>query len=291
MGEPVLLKGAPVAKRIREEVAREVEALKARNIEPHLAFVHPEADGGARSYAESQRRSCEAAGIVHSTHPFPAGASTATLVAAVSALQGDPAVTGILVHSPLPAPIDEFAVRAQIADDWDAEGLGAKTVGRWYLGAPGSVPATPAAVLELLAASGIPLAGKDLVIVGRSAAVGRTLAVLALRDRKGPTVTICHSATADLAAHTRRADVIVVAAGKPGLLRGDMVKDGAVVVDVGTNMVAGPGGAETLTGDVDFASVAPRCAAISPVPGGVGPVTAALLLRNVVACARLQFPD
>ncbi len=291
MGEPLLLKGAPVARRIREEVAKDVTALKARQVHPHLAFVFPSADGGARSYAESQRKSCEAVGIAHSVHPLPEPPATESLVALLKALQADPGVTGILLHSPLPPPIDEFAARGAIKDDWDAEGLGATPVGRWYLGAPGAVPATPAAVLELLSASGIPLAGKDLVIVGRSAAVGRTLAVLALRDRKGPTVTICHSATPDLGAHTRRADVVVVAAGRPGLLRGDMVREGAVVVDVGTNMVRGADGTESLVGDVDFASVAPRCAAISPVPGGVGPITSALLLRNVVACAALQFPE
>ena len=291
MGDPVLLRGAPIAQRIREEVARDVEALKARNIHPYLAFIHPEGDGGAVSYAESQRKSCEKAGIGYSARPMPAPVTQEALLAVIAGLRDDPAVTGILLHSPWPREIDEVAARVALGAAHDVEGLHPEAIGRLALGAPAQVPCTAAAAVEMLAASGRPLAGADLVIVGRSPAVGRSLALLLLKEKKTPTVTVCHTYTVDLAAHTRRADLLVVATGKPGLVTGDMVKEGAVVVDVGTNMVKAADGTEKLVGDVDFATVAPRASAITPVPGGVGPVTAALLLRNVVICARQLFPE
>jgi len=291
MGEPLLLKGAPVAARIREEAARDVEALKARNVHPHLAFIYPESDGGARSYADSQRKSCEKAGIGYTARALPEPVSQAALTAAIESLRDDPAVTGILLHQPWPKSVNEIEARLGIGASHDVEGLHPHAMGLLALGAPVQEPCTAAAAIEMLKAAGQPLAGKDLVIVGRSPAVGRALALLLLKDKKTPTITICHTATADLGAQTRRADVLVVAAGRPGLVTGEMVKEGAVVIDVGTNVVKAADGTEKLVGDVDFASVAPRASAITPVPGGVGPVTSALLLRNIVMCARQLFPE
>jgi methylenetetrahydrofolate dehydrogenase (NADP+)/methenyltetrahydrofolate cyclohydrolase len=290
MGEPRLLSGAPIAQRIRDEVAREVEVLAARRVHPQLAFVYPAGDEGARSYAVSQRRACEAVGIAYTERPLAENAGQPGLLAAVRSLTEDPAVTGILLHAPLPPSMDAEAAYRAAGPAYDVEGLHPETYGRMAAGRGTIVPCTAAAILELLRGYALPLTGKDLVIVGRSPSVGRALALLALRDKTGPTVTICHSGTPDLAAHTRRADVVVVAAGRPGLLTGEMVREGAVVVDVGTNPVRKPDGTTGVVGDADFASVAPKCAAISPVPGGVGPVTSALLLRNVVASAKLQFP-
>jgi len=290
VGEPVLLKGAALAQSIREVVVRDVDALKAQAIHPTLAFVYPAGDGGAISYAEAQSRSCGKVGIGYRACPLE-NPTQVTLLETIRVLKEDPEVTGILLHSPWPKTVDELAARLRIGATHDVEGLDPAALGLLALGAPVQVPCTAAAALEMLKASGAPLAGQDLVIVGRSPAVGRSLALLLLKDKKAPTITICHTATADLAAHTRRADLLVVAAGRAGLVTGDMVKEGAVVVDVGTNMVAAPDGTDKLVGDVDFASVAPRVSAITPVPGGVGPVTAALLLRNVVACARQLLLD
>lgn len=291
MVQPVLLHGAPIAQRIREDAAAGVARLKERNIHPHLAFIYPSADGGAASYADSQRRSCDKAGILFSAHDIPAGTTQAGLDALIDRVKGDPAVTGVILHSPLPKPLDDLAARLRLGPDLDVEGLHPDALGRLVLGAPQLVPCTPAAAIEMLKASGISWDGKHLVIVGRSPSVGRSLALLLLAERRAPTVTLCHSATSDLGAVTRTADLLVVAAGRPGLIRGDMVKEGAVVVDVGTNPVKDAAGKSTITGDVSFIDVLPRCAAITPVPGGVGPVTAALLLRNVVECADLQYPE
>lgn len=291
MAVPVQILGAPIAQIIREDAAAGVARLKERNIHPHLAFIYPAADGGAVSYAESQRRSCEKAGIGFSAFDLPAAAKQADLDALIDRVKSDPAVTGVILHSPWPKPLDDLAARLRLGADLDVEGLHPDALGRLVLGAPQLVPCTPAAAIEMLKASGVSWDGKHLVIVGRSPSVGRSLALLLLAERRAPTVTLCHSATADLAAVTRTADLLVVAAGKPGLIRAPMVKDGAVVVDVGTNAVPGPGGKTVMTGDVAFDEVAPKCAAITPVPGGVGPVTAALLLRNVVECCDLQFPE
>lgn len=286
-----MLKGAPVAQAIREEAAREAAALKARRVEPCLAFLHPAGDGAAASYAESQRKSCEKAGVGHRTLVLPAGASQADLLAAVDRLKQDRAVTGILVSSPLPKPLDGFAAVLRAGPELDVEGMHPENYGRLAERAPTVVPPTAEAAFRLLKAAGVPFAGRHAVVVGRSLPVGNALVQLLLAERPGPTVTVCHTGTADLAAVTRTADLIVVAAGRPGTLRGGMVKDGAVVVDVGTNVVKDAAGAERLVGDVAYDEVAPSCAAISPVPGGVGPVTSACLLRNVVRAAARLYPD
>ena len=290
MGEPVLLRGAPIAQRIRDEVAADVAELIARNIHPHLAFIRPATDGGAGAYAQSLRRSCEKTGIVYSEHLLPEPHRQQDLLDVIDRLRDDPHVTGVILHAPLSAPFDEAGARERLGADLDVEGLHPEALGRLVRGAPRLVPCTAAAAWELLKVSGAPLAGRHLVIVGRSPSVGRALALLVLMEKQAPSVTVCHSVTADLPSLTRSADFLVVATGTPSLIRGEMVRAGAVVIDVGTNMVMGADGQEYLTGDVEFSSVAPRCSVITPVPGGVGPMTAALLLRNVVESARLQFP-
>ena len=285
-----MLKGAPIAQRIRDEVAAEVIRLtNQRGITPHLAFVFPDGEPSAQSYAVSMRKNCEKVGIIYSEHRLSVPLQQAELMEMVERLTNDREVTGVVIHSPMPKPLDHIAAIARMDVVKDAEAVHPETYGLLAMGAPQQVPCTAAAVFELLRASAVPLAGKEAVIVGRSPGVGRALALLLLAEKQGPTVTVCHSATGDLPAQTRRADFLIVAIGRPGLITADMVKPGAVVVDVGTNVVRGPDGTERLVGDVAFEQVSQKCQMITPVPGGVGPVTTACLLRNVVKCAGIDI--
>lgn len=285
MSDSIQLKGAELAGRIRDEAAALVAGLRAANAHPMLAFVYPAGDGGAESYALSMKKSCEKVDIGYRAIPLRAPLNQVSLSGTLKALREDPDITGILLHSPLPKPLDEVESRLAVGPDHDVEGLHPENIGRWFLNGEAPLPCTAAAVLEILKAHDLELEGMNLVIVGRSPSVGKALAVLALKEKKAPTITICHTATVDLGAVTREADIVVMAAGKPGLLTGDMIREGAIIVDVGTSMVRQADGSEKLVGDVDVASVGPKCGAITPVPGGVGPVTAALLLRNVAAAA------
>ncbi len=286
MSEPVLLKGAALAKRIREEAATEAARLRERGVLPHLAAVLASGVPEARTYADSQRKACEKAGIGFSEHVIGPPFNQEDLMAKIEGLKADPVVTGVFLHEPMPGSIDLSSVRLALGPEKDVEGMHPALMGQLALGTPVRVPCTAAAVAELIRECGAPLAGKDMVIVGRSPIVGRALALFLLVERKAPTVTICHSATSDLAAQTRRADFLVVSIGRPAFVKGDMVKEGAVVIDVGTNVVRADDGTEKLVGDVAFDEVAPHCRAITPVPGGVGPVTTAILLRNIVSAAR-----
>ena len=285
MSGPVVLKGGAIAQRLRDSAAQEAARLKGKGIVPKLASVLAAGAGDARAYADSQRRACEKAGIEYAERLLEASASQADLLALVEELKRDGSVTGVFLHEPMPAGLDLAGARMALGPGKDVEGMHPALMGMLALGEPVRVPCTAAAVAEILRECGVPLAGADLVIVGRSPIVGRALALLLLTDRKAPTVTVCHSATADLAAQTRRADFLVVAMGKPAFIKAGMVREGAVVVDVGTNVVKGPDGSDKLVGDVAFDEVAPKCRVITPVPGGVGPVTTACLLRNIVACA------
>jgi len=285
MAEPVILKGGPLATRIWEEAASGAAKLRERGITPHLAVVLASGEPEARAYADSQRKACEKAGIEYSERVLGAPFSQDNLNAILAELNADQKVTGVFIHEPMPGSIDLLAARLALGPGKDVEGMHPELLGLLAMGTPSRVPCTAAAVAELIRECGIPSAGKDLVIVGRSPIVGRALALLLLVERKAPTVTVCHSATEDLAAQTRRADFLVVSIGRAGFIHGDMVKEGAVVIDVGTNVVRAADGTEKLVGDVDFEKVAPRCRVITPVPGGVGPVTTSCLLRNVVAAA------
>jgi methylenetetrahydrofolate dehydrogenase (NADP+)/methenyltetrahydrofolate cyclohydrolase len=281
---PLILDGRPVAARVQAEVSAGVAALRARGLVPTLAVVLVGEDPASKVYVGRKRAACEAAGIVARDHLFPDGLDEAGLVRLVGDLNADPAVHGVLIQLPLPPGVDEDRVISALDPAKDVDGLHPENLGRLLAGEPATVPCTPAGVLEILDHYGVELKGAEAVVVGRSRLVGKPLGQLLLL--RHATVTTCHTRTRDLGAHTRRAEVLAVAAGRPGVVTGDMVRPDAVVVDVGVNRL--PTG--KLAGDVDFASVAPRVRAITPVPGGVGPMTVAMLLKNTLAAARRRLP-
>jgi methylenetetrahydrofolate dehydrogenase (NADP+)/methenyltetrahydrofolate cyclohydrolase len=279
---PRLLLGAPIAAEMRARVKVEIAALRRRHgAPPTLAVVVVGKDAPSAVYLAQILRSCRAAGALGRLVELRSGATTLQLRREIEALNADPTVSGIIVQMPLPKRIPLGAIIDAIDPAKDIDGLNPRNAGLMELGYEGFLPATAQAAVELLKRSGIPLEGRHAVVVGRSNVVGKPAALLLLRENC--TVTICHSRTRDLAAQTKRADIVVVAAGRAGLISGPMLKRGAVVVDVGINVV--PGG---IVGDVDFASAAGIASAISPVPGGVGPITNAILLEHLVRAARDQ---
>jgi methylenetetrahydrofolate dehydrogenase (NADP+)/methenyltetrahydrofolate cyclohydrolase len=275
-----VLDGKAVAAQVRAEVAERVAKLPQP---PGLAAVLVGDDPASRIYVGQKRRMAAEVGIASIDADLPATISQAELVDRVRMLNENPLVHGILVQLPLPDHIDPVAVQEAIDPRKDVDGLHPENQGLLALGRPRFIPCTPAGCVEILDRSGIELEGRRVCVVGRSALVGRPLSILLGLKAPGlnATVTLCHTGTRDLARHTRDAEVIFVAAGRPGTLTGEMVSPGAVVVDVGTNR--GPDG--RLVGDVDFASVAEVAAAITPVPGGIGPMTVAMLLLNTVRAA------
>lgn len=284
-----LLDGKALAADLRAETAAAVAALKAEfGLVPGLGVVLVGDDPASRSYVSAKEKACAAAGIHSREIQLSAAAGRGEILEAVQALNADDAVDGILVQLPLPNAAIEREVIEAIDPAKDVDGFHPTNVGRLVLGLPAFVPCTPNGVLELLRRSGIPLAGAAVAVVGRSQIVGRPLSILLSQKGVDATVTLCHTRTPDLARHTRAADVVVVAAGRPGTLTADMIRPGAVVVDVGVNRVPDPAKAAgfRLVGDVDFEGVAEKAAALTPVPGGVGPMTIAMLLRNVAEAAR-----
>ena len=285
--------GRKIAAEIRAEAAAEAAAMKAAGVEPGLAVVLAGENPASVSYVTAKERACAECGIRSFPVRLPAAVPQEALLAEVARLNADPAVDGILVQLPLPKGLDEQAVIRAIAPEKDVDGFHPVSLGRLLLGLDTFVPCTPAGILELLARAGVETAGKRAVVVGRSNIVGKPVAFLLAR--KGPggdaTVTMCHTATRDLAAHTREADILVVAAGRPGTVTADMVKPGAVVIDVGVNRVpdASRKAGYRLVGDVDYAGVAPRASLITPVPGGVGPMTIAMLMKNTVKAAKRRL--
>jgi methylenetetrahydrofolate dehydrogenase (NADP+)/methenyltetrahydrofolate cyclohydrolase len=281
-----LIEGAPIARRIETRLRDEIAKLAAA---PRLVGVMATKNGGARYYARSQRKACREMGIEFDLIELPTDASTERMIDAVRELDSDPTVTGIILINPLPQGVDARTVQRALDPDKDVEGVHPRNIGRLFYGDFGLAPCTPHAVVTMLDEAGVDLAGRETVVVGHSEIVGKPTLVMLLKSRtEAPTVTCCHIATRDLAAHTRRAEVLIVAAGKAGLITGDMVREGAVVVDVGINRVKGPDGKSAIVGDVDFEAVRERASMITPVPGGVGVVTTALLLSNTVECARRQ---
>jgi methylenetetrahydrofolate dehydrogenase (NADP+)/methenyltetrahydrofolate cyclohydrolase len=276
-----IIDGKKIAAEVREEVRQGVAELRARTgAVPGLAAVLVGDDPASATYVRSKRKACEEAGIASWLHALPAGTAQADLLRLVHELNRDPAVHGILVQLPLPKPLDERAVLEAVNPAKDVDGFTFGSIGRLVENQALFAPCTPAGILELLDREGIPIQGRDAVVVGRSEIVGKPTAMLLLH--RHATVTICHSRTEDLAGHCRRADILVAAVGRPRLITGEMVKPGATVIDVGINRVEGK-----LVGDVDFATAAERAGRVTPVPGGVGPMTVALLLRNTLqACAR-----
>ena len=274
-----LIDGKAIAQKIRDELSREIEQLKAQGVVPTLAVLWVGEDPASGVYYRAKQRLAERLGIEFRGMVLPADISQEELLARIWALNEDPEVEGIFVEFPLPPGISPEAVRAAIAPEKDVDGITPVNLGKLLIGEEGLIPATPYGVMELLKASGVDLQGTDAVMVGRSEVVGKPLALLLLQAHA--TVTICHSRTRDLGAHTRRADVLCVAVGKPKLITADMVKEGAVVIDIGLNATE-----EGVVGDVDFEAVKEKARMITPVPGGVGPMTATVVLKNVVEAAK-----
>ena len=275
-----MIDGKAVAAGVRERVRVEVSELVAEHgVRPGLATVLVGGDPASHIYVRRKREACEEAGMVSVHHELADDVSQNELAALLADLNGDGSVHGILLQLPLPDHLDADALTTMIEPTKDVDGLTPINAGLLMKGRPGLVPCTPRGVMELLRASGVELEGAEAVIVGRSDLVGRPLAALLVQANA--TVTTCHSRTRDLGSVCRRADVLVAAAGSPGLIGADMVREGATVIDVGTNRVEGG-----LRGDVDFDAVAERAGAITPVPGGVGPMTIAMLLANTLVAAR-----
>jgi methylenetetrahydrofolate dehydrogenase (NADP+) / methenyltetrahydrofolate cyclohydrolase len=284
-----VLDGTATAKAIKAELAERVAVLRERGIVPGLGTVLVGDDPGSRAYVGGKHRDCAEVGIASIREDLPADATQADIEAAVARLNADPACTGYIVQLPLPKGIDTNRVLELIDPAKDADGLHPTNLGRLVLRVTEPVtsplPCTPRGIIELLVRHGITLAGKDVVVVGRGTTVGRSIGLLLTRREHNATVTLTHTGTLDLAEHTRHADVIVAAAGVPGIVTADIVKPGAIVLDVGvTRVVAGESGKTRLAGDVDPA-VAEVAAWVSPNPGGVGPMTRAMLLANVVDSA------
>ena len=280
----MILDGKAVAQKVLDDVRAGVVRLKDRTgVVPTLAVVLVGDFAPSKVYVANKKRAADTVGIASQDHIHPEGLDRAALLALLRRLNADPKVHAILLQLPLPAGLDEDEAIAAIAPEKDADGLHPTNLGHLLAGTPSVVPCTPAGCLEILDHYGCDLKGAEAVVIGRSRLVGKPLAQLLLA--RHATVTMCHTRTRDLAAHTRRADVLCVAAGRPRTVTGDMVKDGAWVIDVGINRL------ETgkLAGDVEFESVAARARAVTPVPGGVGPMTIAMLLRNTLRAAERQL--
>ncbi|MDQ3986126.1 MAG: bifunctional 5,10-methylene-tetrahydrofolate dehydrogenase/5,10-methylene-tetrahydrofolate cyclohydrolase [Actinomycetota bacterium] len=277
-----IIDGKAIAADVRREVGDETERLGERGITPGLATVLVGDDPASKVYVGGKRKACAEVGIKAWDHDLPASTPQDDLLRLLDDLNNDSGVHGILVQLPLPEHIDEQVVLDSVDPHKDADGFHPYNLGRLLSGSPVVAPATPAGIRELLVRSGIETAGAEVVIVGRSNIVGKPLAAMLMH--KGPganaTVTVCHTATRDLTEHTRRGDVLVAAMGRPNVITAPMVAEGATVIDVGINRTE-----EGLTGDVDFDAVKEVAGAITPVPGGVGPMTIAMLLRNVVTLA------
>ncbi len=272
-----LLDGKAIATALKADVRQATEALLARGARrPGLAVVMVGEDPASGIYVRNKRLSCGETGIVSTAHDLPASTSEAALVALIDRLNADPAIDGILVQSPLPKHIDPHAIIERIDPHKDVDGFHPYNVGRLALRKPLLRPCTPYGIMIMLERAGIAPRGKDAVIVGQSNIVGRPMALELLMA--AATITVCHSATRDLQAEVRRAEILVVATGKPQMIPGDWVREGAVVVDVGINRL--PDG--RLVGDVEFGPAAARAAWITPVPGGVGPMTIAALMKNTL---------
>lgn len=275
-----IIDGKALAAAVKQEAARQVEELKARGITPCLAVVLVGEDPASQVYVRGKINDCAQCGIESRSVRLPETATQAELLAQVKLLAEDPAVHGILVQLPLPAQIDEKTVIDAIPPEKDVDGFSPVNVGRMQIGEPCYLPCTPAGCIRMIESTGIEISGKNAVVIGRSNIVGKPAAMLLLG--KNATVTICHSKTRNLEEICASADILVAAVGRAGFVTGDMVKPGAVVIDVGINR----GADGKLHGDVDFEAAAEKAAWITPVPGGVGPMTRAMLMLNTVEAAR-----
>lgn len=286
------LDGKALAEKIRAAHAADVEMLHRTGRRPHLVAIQVGDDLATAAYVRGQRRGADAWHIGYEVRMLPATASEADVRAAIVAANEDPSVTGVLLQLPVPPPLQGRALQREIAPWKDVEGVHPENLGHVLYGREGLAPCTALAAIALLESSGATIRGAEAVVVGHSEIVGKPVALLLLA--RDATTTVCHKYTKDLAAHTRRADLLVVAVGRPNLITPDMVKPGAIVVDVGINPVRVPDapGRTRIVGDVDTAGLLAKGCAVTPVPGGVGPVTVAMLLRNTVTAAkRLPPPD
>ncbi|HEY1489559.1 MAG TPA: bifunctional 5,10-methylenetetrahydrofolate dehydrogenase/5,10-methenyltetrahydrofolate cyclohydrolase [Verrucomicrobiae bacterium] len=285
--------GRAIAAQIQRELAQRVADLKQRGVVPGLAFVRVGEDPASKVYVGRKEKACAELGIASETHVVPEATSEADLLALLAKLNADSRLHGILVQAPLPKQIREAVVYSTVLPKKDVDGFHPVNVGKLMLGdATGFRPCTPAGVMELFARSGVNTDGAEVVVLGRGNIVGKPMAAMLCQKGKNAnaTVTICHSATRDLAAHCRRADILIAAMGVPEFVKANMVKSGATVIDVGVNRVpdAGSKTGTKLVGDVDFAGVQPIAGKITPNPGGVGPMTIAMLMQNTVRAAE-QF--
>jgi methylenetetrahydrofolate dehydrogenase (NADP+)/methenyltetrahydrofolate cyclohydrolase len=296
-----LLDGAAVARAIREELKAEVRDLAARGARPGLGVLLVGDDAASAVYVRSKTRACDELGLRHETVHLPGDASTGAVLEVVARYNASPEVHGILVQLPLPPQVEADRVLRAVDPRKDADGFHPENVGLLVQKRPRFVPCTPAGIMELLAREGIAVSGRRAVVIGRSDIVGKPMAMLLMHA--DATVTVCHSRTRDVAALTREADILVAAMGRPGFVTADHVREGAVVIDVGMNRVRGEEAARlldparlpeleakgsVLVGDVHFGPVREKASAITPVPGGVGPLTIALLMKNTVRAARME---
>ncbi len=275
-----LIDGKAIAAELREQISTDVEALIATGVTPGLAVVLVGEDPASRVYVSMKEKACAATGIYSVEHKLSAETGEAELLELIATLNGDEKIDGILVQLPLPGHIDEAKVLEAISPSKDVDGFHPYNVGRLVTGNPVFKPCTPYGVMKMLEYIGADLKGKDVVIVGRSNIVGKPLALMCLAEHA--TVTICHSRTVDLPQKVAAADVVIAAVGRPEMIKGDWIKKGAIVIDVGVNRV----GEKKLVGDVDFIAASKNAAAITPVPGGVGPMTITMLLYNTLVSAK-----
>lgn len=275
----VIIDGKAIAAQLNEDARMRAEALRARGIEPCLAVVIAGDDPASAIYVRNKRRACKKIGVKSLYMKFEADVTEAELLASIDSLNADPSVHAILVQLPLPAQIDELKALDRILPEKDADGFHVVNAGKLLTGRPSTLPCTPAGCMELLRRANVPLVGAEAVVVGRSNIVGKPMALLL--QRENCTVTMCHSRTKNLAEHVRRADVLICAAGRRNLITADMLKPGVAVVDVGINRLEDG----TVAGDVDFGACEKVAGYITPVPGGVGPMTVAMLMQNTIAAA------
>jgi methylenetetrahydrofolate dehydrogenase (NADP+) / methenyltetrahydrofolate cyclohydrolase len=279
-----LMDGKAAAAAIKDELRLRVKALGERGILPGLGTVLVGDDPGSHAYVNGKHRDCAEVGIASIRRELPADATQEQVADLITELNGNPACHGYIVQLPLPRQIDTQRILEAVDPGKDADGLHPVNLGRLVLGFPAPLPCTPRGIVDLLRRYQVPLAGAEVVVIGRGTTVGRPLGLLLTRRSENATVTLCHTATRDLAAHTRRADIVVAAAGTPGLITADMVRPGATVVDVGITRVVGEDGKGRYTGDV-APEVAEVAGFLAPIPGGIGPMTRAMLLTNVVELA------
>ncbi|HEY6871120.1 MAG TPA: bifunctional methylenetetrahydrofolate dehydrogenase/methenyltetrahydrofolate cyclohydrolase FolD [Geobacteraceae bacterium] len=280
MGTAKIIDGKAIAAKIRGEIADEVKRLATQGIKPGLAVVLVGEDPASKVYVSMKEKACQDVGIFSDEYKLPADTTEQTLLALIGKLNSDPQIHGILVQLPLPKQIDTEKVLEAISPHKDVDGFHPYNVGRLVVGKPLFQPCTPYGVMVMLREAGVELSGKEVVVVGRSNIVGKPVAFMCLQQNA--TVTLCHSRTRDLAEKVRQADVVIAAVGQPEMIKGEWIKEGAVVIDVGVNRV----GDKKLVGDVEFAAAAERASAITPVPGGVGPMTITMLLYNTVESAK-----